>query len=170
MQHARGCGFNKGPYLKYLPAQSVQVVASAGECLPAAQFAQAAPAAANLPAAQAAHASPSADLPAAQAAQSPLTLPAPAATDLPAAHLVQVSALASAYVPTGQSVQAVPVASVAPDLPAAQSLAPEAAPQRKARARSIFAAQAARRLMIIWGSNVCACVRVCKRVCGGHEK
>ena len=66
--------------------------------------------------------------------------------------------------------QAVPVASVTPDLPAAQSLAPEAAPQRKARARSIFAAQAARRLMIIWGSNVCACVRMCKRVCGGHEK
>ena len=97
--------------------------------MPTAQFAQAAPSAA--------------DLPAAQAAQSPATLPAPAATDLPAAHLVQVSALASANVPTGQSVQAAPVAPVAPDLPAAQSLAPEAAPQRRARVRSV-AAEAAR--------------------------
>ena len=39
--------------------------------------------------------------------------------------------------------QAAPVAPVAPDLPAAQSLAPEAAPQRRARVRSV-AAEAAR--------------------------
>ena len=129
---ARGCGFNEGLLMKNLPAQFVQVVASARECLPTAQFAQAAPAVANLPASQ--------------AAQSPSTVPPPAATDLPAAHLVQVSALAAANVPTGQSVQSTPVASVAPDLPAAQSLAPEAAPQRRARVRSGFAAQAARRL------------------------